>query len=133
MSFSWEGQGELRKLTDKLKNLKRPIREGLERSGREWVKMIQEGMENTKLRPDGRSEPYNFPAIQTGMLHASFQPQVKGWNTIIVGTTVEYAKYLEQGTNRMLPRPMFQGQFEELRLREIFRRLVEDEIKKHMR
>ena len=50
------------------------------------------------------SQPGQPPAVDTGRLRASITHRIEG-NVAFVGTTVEYAAYLEYGTSRIEPRP----------------------------
>ncbi|MBQ7257775.1 MAG: hypothetical protein IJS60_08795 [Abditibacteriota bacterium] len=50
------------------------------------------------------SAPGEPPAVQTDNLRSSFVMEKDG-NSYIIGTAVEYAKYLEFGTKKMAPRP----------------------------
>ena len=55
-----------------------------------------------------RSDPYNPPHIDTGQLYDSLATEVDaGTLTARLGSFVEWAVYLEQGTPFMAPRPWF--------------------------
>lgn len=64
-------------------------------------------------RPGGRlhqaSAPGEAPARDTGKLIDSMKVRMSdaGW-TAVVGASAPYARYLEQGTSRMLPRPAWE-------------------------
>lgn len=133
MTFEARNKQSLLNMVRKLKTLKIPVREGMTNCALSWVDAIKDGMENTKKRSDGRSEPGNFPAVQTGMLQSSFEYKLEGWSSIEVGTNVPYAIYLEHGTSKMLPRPIIAEQFDLLKLRDQFRSLITDEIVKYLK
>lgn len=60
------------------------------------------------MSPDGPSAPGEAPAVDTGRLRASIAHRVEmesGEAVGLVGTSVEYAPWLEFGTTRMQARP----------------------------
>ena len=60
------------------------------------------------MTPNGPSAPGEAPAVDTGRLRASITHRVEmesGEAAGFVGTSVEYAPWLEFGTTRMQPRP----------------------------
>lgn len=67
--------------------------------------------------PHRASAPGDPPATDTGRLIASIAWRRKNADTRIVGTNVEYAFYLEFGTDRMKPRPFFRPGIDRFRKR----------------
>lgn len=56
-------------------------------------------------RPHRASAPGEVPASRSGRLLRSSDYKVSGWYQMRFGETVEYAKFLEEGTRNMAPRP----------------------------
>lgn len=62
------------------------------------------------------SSPGEFPHLRTGALRASIQPEVDfAQQTAIVGSDLEYSRYLETGTTKMDPRPFLTTTLEQER------------------
>lgn len=133
MSFTVSGQQSLAKVVGKLKTLKTPIHHAMQTLGQEWIKEIQQAMYNTPRGINGHSLPGNAPAVISGQLVSSFQAKTQGWHTIEVGTSVEYAPYLEHGTSRMEARPIFGEQYYQNNLSNKFRDFIISEIEKYLR
>lgn len=133
MSFTLSGQQSLATVVGKLKTLKTPIHHAMQTLGQEWIKEIQQAMYSTPQGPGGHSLPGNAPAVSSGQLVSSFQAKTQGWHTIEVGTSVEYAPYLEHGTSRMEPRPIFGEQYYQNNLSNKFRDFIISEIEKYLR
>lgn len=55
------------------------------------------------------SSPFNPPHMRTGQLQESYDILEIGDYFVVVGTDIEYAFYLEFGTEKMQPRPHFFG------------------------
>lgn len=60
---------------------------------------------NYNGRPYQASAPGESPANRSGRLAKSSDYKVRNYAEMTVGETVEYAKFLEEGTTRMKPRP----------------------------
>jgi hypothetical protein len=60
------------------------------------------------------SAPGEAPAVDTGTLIGSIQMVQESTLTAKVGTAVEYALYLELGTSRMRPRPVWKPTVDDL-------------------
>lgn len=58
-----------------------------------------------KSLPNRSSAPFQAPATQTGRLARSVEYVSNGADRLEVGDTVDYGKFLEDGTRRMKPRP----------------------------
>ncbi len=132
MSFTFTGMPSLISMVRQVNNLKVPLRTGLRRSGQAWIKHIKQSMRDTPTGKDGHSLPGQYPASVSGRLQASFSTTFSGWSTVEVGTNIDYAKYLQDGTSRMLPRPIFGRDYEEDRLRQEFENIVRVELEKWM-
>ena len=52
-----------------------------------------------------RSAPGEAPAYETGQLYKSIAYKVRSYNEMEFGDQVEYGKFLEEGTEKMMPRP----------------------------
>jgi HK97 gp10 family phage protein len=55
-------------------------------------------------RSHGHSVPHAYPHANTGRFRKSVVHSQSG-NSVVVGTNTEYAKFLEEGTVKMQPRP----------------------------
>lgn len=60
------------------------------------------------------SAPGEAPAVDTGTLIGSIQMVQESTLTAKVGTAVEYASYLEIGTRKMQPRPVWRKTVDDL-------------------
>jgi phage gpG-like protein len=60
------------------------------------------------------SAPGEAPAVDTGTLIGSIQMAQDSTLTAKVGTAVEYALYLELGTRKMQPRPVWREAVDDL-------------------
>lgn len=54
--------------------------------------------------PNRSSKPYEAPALQSGKLHSNIDVDVIKDSEVKIGSDIEYLKYLELGTKKMLPR-----------------------------
>lgn len=90
------------------------IREGLYDAGREHViylrRKITTGSRSGRIYSfrggqHQASAPGEFPANRTGNLAKSSDYVTRGHTELEVGESAEYARYLEDGTSRMDPRP----------------------------
>ena len=54
--------------------------------------------------PNRSSKPYEPPALQSGKLHSNIDVDVIKDSEVKIGSNIEYLKYLELGTKKMLPR-----------------------------
>lgn len=74
------------------------------------IQTVSNGEQVTRSRAGGgeydhtTSKPGDAPNTDTGRLVSSIQIEVTG-KTVFVGSTLQYASYLEFGTRSMLPRP----------------------------
>ena len=46
------------------------------------------------------------PAVRSGNLRKSMYYKVRSYNTVVIGNSAKYAKYLEHGTSKMQPRKL---------------------------
>lgn len=46
------------------------------------------------------------PAVRSGNLRKSMYYKVRSYNTVVIGNSAKYAKYLEHGTKKMQPRKL---------------------------
>lgn len=60
---------------------------------------------SVSARANGPSKPGEFPHADTGKLRQSIFWERKDRNTVIIGSTLKYARHLEMGTSYMAPRP----------------------------
>lgn len=94
-------------------------------------KEVQEAIETAMEQIGISAETYakmNCP-VDTGRLRASISHD-SDENTVIVGTNVEYAKYVELGTSKMKPRPYLKpamqnhvNEYKQIIANELWRRL----------
>ena len=97
-------------LSDQLRLHKRGLENALYEIGQDVVdetrKLIINGPKTGRMY--GRhqaSAPGEAPANKTGKLAKSGDYKVRNWQEMIVGETAFYAKFLEDGTRKMKPRP----------------------------
>lgn len=99
----------LRAATDHyLSELRKNLLRG-QRSGRRYR------VPGGKTRKYTASAPGEYPANRTGTLAQSYQEVPVGKYRVIVGTPLEYGRYLELGTRNMQPRPHFKRTFRDNR------------------
>lgn len=130
MSFTVSGLRQMAAAVRKLDTLRVPLGIGMERASQEWIKLIQEGMKKSRRQANGHSAPGEFPAVQTGMLVGSFQTGRVSWEEIEIGTHVSYAKFLDSGTSKMLPRPIFAGRWGDDTLAKAIEHILINEVNK---
>lgn len=101
-------------ISNHAEKFKRSIRQSLsmigEIVGRESKQILSSGKRTGRTyRIKGRdhtaSAPGEAPASITGKLAESYKYRVSSWHTMVVGENASYAKFLEDGTRNMLPRP----------------------------
>lgn len=81
------------------------------KSGR--VYKIRRGKRRVKHRA---SAPFESPANLSGTLRKSIYYKIRSWHQLEFGSgkgDVEYAKYLEEGTSKMKPRPVLLNSLKE--------------------
>lgn len=95
-------------------NLKKGAREALydigDIVGRENKRILTTGARTGRIysfrgESHQASADGEAPASRTGRLYKSYDYRVASWHTMRVGEEADYAKYLEDGTRRMRPRP----------------------------
>ena len=93
---------------------------------KQWLELMASEKSGRVYNRGGKahqaSAPGEPPAVDTGLLRASFFPQpgqivigksaTEMWVDIGVGANVLYATYLEYGTRFMAPRPLWRPAFE---------------------
>lgn len=47
-----------------------------------------------------------YPAVRSGNLRKSMYYKVRSYNTVVIGNSARYAKYLENGTSKLQPRKL---------------------------
>lgn len=87
---------------------------------REAERSMDEGKSGRVYRIGGRyhtaSAPYESPANLSGKLQRSInKSSVMGGLQWSIGSPVDYAKYLEEGTKYMAPRPLFKNALDKYR------------------
>ena len=78
--------------------------------GRETKRLIKTGPKTGRIyiisgrrhQASAKGEP---PANLTGRLMRSYNYRVSSWDEMTIGEEADYAKYLEDGTRKMAPRP----------------------------
>ena len=86
-----------------------------------------------KKKKHRASAPGEAPAVDTGRLRSSIKYSLVASGKlaeVIIGSDVEYAKYLEMGTSKMEPRPFLQPALE--KNREQIKKEVADAISKEI-
>ena len=101
------------KLTGKLE---RTMKARLNRAGSELRRHVVQKISEGRTRVDGPSEPGTPPHQNTATLKRSIFHEVVGL-TAIVGTTVDYGQYLEEGNSRMAARPYLRPSLDEMQPR----------------
>lgn len=127
-----------------IKNMNRHMKKGAKEAMHDIGKIV--GDENKRVLTTGvrtgrvyiikgvrhkASAPGEPAASRTGRLHKSYDYRVASWNTMRVGEQADYAKYLEDGTRRMLPRPHLIKAINNVSGKAV--RLFYDKTKEHMR
>ena len=91
-----------------------------DRLGREMKKRLRKATdflvgtikENIGFVGPPRSQPGQFPHMDTTALHDSIEGKVHGWGSVVTAST-EYASMLEFGTDKMAARPFMQPSLQE--------------------
>jgi len=95
--FKWYGD-------DVMKKIQKKLEQRLYRAAGEWQRTAVRGV---SVAGRGMSStPGVYPHKQTGHLRRNINKVVEGDKLIaLVGTNVEYGRYLEEGTKNIAPRP----------------------------
>jgi len=97
-------------LSEQTKLNRRGLERALHEIGKDVVdetrKLIINGPKTGRVYGNHQaSAPGEAPANKTGRLAASGDYKVRNWQEMTVGETAFYAKFLEDGTRKMKPRP----------------------------
>lgn len=61
-------------------------------------------LKNSRLHRASAGNEY--PAVRSGNLRKSMYYKVRSYNTVVIGNSARYAKYLENGTSKLQPRKL---------------------------
>lgn len=117
------------RMTDNSREIEREFESAVERAltqiGLRAERFAKEELSKPKPHADGT----NRPNVDTGNLRNSISSkvQMRGENSVYIGTNVEYAPYVELGTSRMAKFPFIKPAASEHS--DVYRRILEDELK----
>lgn len=105
-----------------LQQLQRNKRNALTAMGMEAVSIIQDGMETL----------YDHPIINTGTLLRSITYEVErsGEDTVDVGTNIEYAPFVHDGTYKVPARPFMTDSLSTPLARQALAEIAQEQLKK---
>ena len=106
--FVISGLDSLLKLSSLPTGIKGVLQVTMHQTSRKIENYMKRSMLSTSLSDTGNSLPGGFPAVKTGNLYSSVKTDVNSWDELEFGAGADYAKYLDSGTSRMLPRPFIE-------------------------
>lgn len=106
----------LDKLLKRFEEIEKAVEDGTEAALEQFGVIVQE-------------DAKRYCPVDTGRLQGSIKSKVEN-NTVIVGTDVEYAAYVEFGTSRQRPQPYLTPAFEQnkRKLKDLVAKEIEDRL-----
>lgn len=91
------------------RKMERELTKRLKRVGEMVASQVRKNI-STSTRANGPSSPGEFPHADTGFLRKSVSHRLasdggRHEQAVLIGSTVEYSRYLEEGTSHMAARP----------------------------